>query len=52
MTPPTLVVLSATHAVVYHGRTPIATYAVTAPLSAEDVEAIRVSDLPIEELLT
>lgn len=51
MTHPTLVVLSATHAIVYCGRERIATYEVHEPLSALDVEAIRVSDLPIEEEL-
>lgn len=48
MTSPTLVVISATHAVVYQGRKPVATYAVTSPLSVEDIEAIRIADLPLE----
>lgn len=51
MTQPTLVVLSATRAVVYEGRKPIATYEITEPLSAEDVEEIRTSDLPFPEEL-
>lgn len=46
---PALVLITSTHAVAYKGRTVQAVYEIKEPLDAEDIEAIRTNDLPIEE---